>query len=59
MNEIVGACLSQFHDDENSYELLINFSDGREVGYRIAKDAAIGVGRAFFNEFPEQVRHPD
>lgn len=40
MSEIVGACLSQFHDDENSFELLLAYSDGREVGFSVSRNVA-------------------
>lgn len=40
MSEIVGACLSQFHDDENSFELLLAYSDGREVGFSVSRKVA-------------------
>ena len=38
--EIVGACLSQFHDDENNFELLLSYSDGREVGFAVSRSVA-------------------
>jgi len=37
---IVAACLSQFHDDENDFELLLAYADGREVGFSITRDVA-------------------
>lgn len=40
MNRIVGASLSQFHGDENNYELLIAFGDGREIGHIVTKQVA-------------------
>jgi len=47
MTEIVGTCLSQFHDDENHFELLLAYSDGREVGF--------SVSRAFVKQMVEEM----
>lgn len=51
MTEIVGACLSQFHDDANSFELLLAFADGREVGFVVSRTAAQKIAAEFANEF--------
>lgn len=51
-NDIVGACLSQFHDDENSFELLLGYADGREIGHVLSKRAAQEIAAVFANEFP-------
>lgn len=40
MAQIVGACLSQFHDDANSFELLLAYADGREYGHSVSRDVA-------------------
>lgn len=40
INEIVGACLSQFHGDDNNFELLLAYADGREVGFCISRRVA-------------------
>lgn len=40
MREIVGSCLSQFHNDANSFELLLAYSDGREVGHTVSRAVA-------------------
>ena len=47
MSEIVGACLSQSHDDENSFELLVEFADGREVGYFVTRSTAQKIAAEF------------
>jgi hypothetical protein len=51
MSEIIGASLSQFHNDENSFELLIAFSDGREVGHLVSRIAAQRIAADFAREF--------
>lgn len=40
MAEIVGACVSQFHGDENSFEFLLAYEDGREIGHSVSRDVA-------------------
>lgn len=40
MSKIVGACVSQFHDDENEFELLLAFEDGREIGHSVSRKVA-------------------
>lgn len=52
MSEIVGVCLSQFHDDENSFELLLAYADGREVGHLVSRPNAQRIAQEFANEFP-------
>lgn len=49
MSEIVGACLSQFHDDENSFELLLAYSDGREVGFSVSRKVALKMASELAN----------
>lgn len=51
MTEIVGACLSQFHDDANCFELLLAYADGREVGHLVSRAAALRIAVEFANEF--------
>lgn len=52
MTEIVGACLSQFHDDPDSFEFLLAFSDGREFGHLVTRSAAQRIAAEFATEFP-------
>ena len=52
MREIVAACVSQFHDDENSFELLLAYADGREIGHVVSLSAAQGIARVFSIVFP-------
>lgn len=40
MRRIIGGCLSQFHDDKDTFELLLAYSDGREVGHVIGRETA-------------------
>lgn len=51
MTEIVGVCLSQFHDDENSFELLLAYADGREIGHLVNRTNAQRIAQEFANEF--------
>lgn len=57
MTEIVGGCLSQFHDDANSFELLLAYSDGREIGHVISREAGKRIAAEFANTFDEP--HPE
>ncbi|EYR81440.1 hypothetical protein [Shinella sp. DD12] len=50
-DDIVGACLSQFHADENSFELLLAYADGREIGHSLSRTAAQEIAVVFANEF--------
>jgi hypothetical protein len=50
MTRIVGGGLSQFHDDENDFELLLSYADGREVGFSISRDVAQRVGAELVKE---------
>jgi hypothetical protein len=52
MTEIVGACLSQFHNDENMFELLLAYADGREIGHSVSRAAAQRIADDFAQEFP-------
>ncbi len=45
MKRIVGACLSQFHGDEDNYEFLLAYSDGREIGNVVSKDVASTIAK--------------
>lgn len=45
MTRIVGACLSQFHDDPNNHEFLIAYADGREIGHAVSTDHAMTITR--------------
>lgn len=49
MSEIVAACVSQFHNDENSFELLLAYSDGREVGHSVSRAAARRIATELVN----------
>lgn len=40
MSKIVGAGVSQFHDDKNEFELLLAFEDGREIGHSVSRKVA-------------------
>lgn len=51
MSEIVAAALSQFHDDPNSFELLLAYADGREVGHLVSRSTAQKIAVEFTNEF--------
>lgn len=51
MREIVGACLSKFHDDRDTFELLLAYSDGREIGHVVSRKAAKNIGAEFAKEF--------
>lgn len=53
MNEIVGACLSQFHDDADNFELLLAFADGREVGFVVSRTAAQKISADFARGFDD------
>jgi hypothetical protein len=53
MGEVVGACVSQFHDDANRFELLLAFSDGREVGHSVSRAALEKIA----NELVQEVGH--
>lgn len=53
MTEVTGACLSQFHDDPNSFELLLSFADGREIGHMVSRRAAQRIAAEFANEFAQ------
>ncbi|MBY3055063.1 hypothetical protein HF263_03085 [Rhizobium leguminosarum] len=50
MKEIVGACLSQFHNDADSFELLLAFADGRELGFLVSRRAAQKIAAALAGE---------
>jgi hypothetical protein len=43
MAEIVAACVSQFHDDANSFELLLAYADGREIGHSVSRKVAQNI----------------
>lgn len=58
MSEIVGACLSQFHDDENRFELLLAYSDGREVGFSVSRQVAQKMASEFANALIEREAQP-
>lgn len=40
MGIIVAACVSQFHDSEGVFELLLAYNDGREIGHAMTRSAA-------------------
>ncbi|SMF65453.1 hypothetical protein SAMN02982989_3359 [Xaviernesmea oryzae] len=61
MSEIVGACLSQFHDDADSFELLLAYADGREVGFSVSRTVAQKIAAEFANcrnPIPANEGHP-
>lgn len=58
MSEIVGACLSQFHDDPGRFELLIAFADGREIGHVVSRATAQKIAVDFANEFAADTLPP-
>lgn len=45
MKRIVGACLSQFHGDEDNFELLVAYSDCREIGNVVSKAVAQTIAK--------------
>lgn len=49
MAEIVAACVSQFHNDENRFELLLAYSDGREIGHSVSRSAAQCIAEELVN----------
>lgn len=49
MGHIVGACLSQFHGDEDNFELLLAYADGREIGHVVSRRAAERITADFVN----------
>jgi hypothetical protein len=51
MSEIVGACLSQYHDDEDKFELLLAYADGREIGHTVSRASAKKIAAEFASEF--------
>lgn len=51
MKRIVGACLSQFDGDEDNYEMLIAYADGKEIGNVIYKDHALRMAKEMAREF--------
>lgn len=50
-NEIVGACLSQFYGDQNSFELLLAYADGREIGHLVSRTTGLRIAEEFALEF--------
>ncbi len=50
MNIIVAACLSQFHGDENNFELLLSLSDGREPSFAISRNVARAMAKHISKE---------
>lgn len=40
MDIIVAACVSQFHDSDDEFELLLAYNDGREIGHTMTRAAA-------------------
>lgn len=36
-SEVVGISISRFHGSENDFEMLLAYSDGREVGKLISR----------------------
>jgi len=50
MTEVTGACLSQFHDDENHFELLLAYADGREVGFSVSRTVVQQMAAEFAKE---------
>lgn len=58
MAEIVGSCVSQFHDDDNYFELLLGYSDGREVGHVISRAAIRQIAADMANAVPETPASP-
>lgn len=45
--EVVGACLSEFHGEPDKFELLLSYSDGKEIGHVISRDAIKRVAAVF------------
>jgi len=45
MSRIVGACLSQFHNDADNFELLLAHADGREIGHVVSREVAQSIAR--------------
>ena len=50
MTRIVGAGLSQFHNDEDNFELLLAYSDGREVGFTVSRSVVWKMAVEFAEE---------
>jgi hypothetical protein len=48
MKRIVGACLSQFHGDEDNFELLMSDSTGREWGHVLSKQTVLAIAQEFY-----------
>lgn len=40
MGIIVAACVSQFHDSDDEFELLLAYDDGREIGHTMTRSTA-------------------
>lgn len=50
MNQIIGICLSQFHDDPDTFEMLLSYADGREIGHTLARKDAEQIAAEFLTE---------
>jgi len=49
MGIIVAACVSQFHDSEDEFELLLAYDDGREIGHAMTRSAARQIAEEIAN----------
>ena len=59
MNRIVGACLNQFHADEDNFELLVAYSDGREVGNVVSRKTVKEIAEEFYLQSGDADRDED
>lgn len=50
MKRIVGASLSQFHDDPSNHEFLIAYADGKEIGNVVSTETAVSITRAMADQ---------
>lgn len=48
MKRIVGVCLSQFHGDDDNFELLVAYSDGMEIGNVVSKQTVKSIAQEFY-----------
>ncbi len=49
MDIIVAACVSQFHDSDDEFELLLAYDDGREIGHAMTRAAAKQIAEEIVN----------
>lgn len=50
MARIVGGCLSQFHNEPDSFELLLSYADGKEIGHVMDRGDAVKLTKSLAEE---------